>query len=415
MKRTLLIIITAAALILAACQNTIRYEYDINDGKITLLGQLSSVDSVHSVFLSMSYPDRIDSLADATVSCYVNGERHLASKVHPGYQEQYDIITQEITMVPRKNRYTEYRFQAGFKPGDDVRIEASKGDMKAWVELEVPQPGKIVSVDTVTVVKKWSYQDIDGTDTYEQEYVEFTIRLKDAEGTDSYFTLDAVMAEVTKLFSGELITETLQSAGRLDYETFHDLVLEDAFRSLEIVLYLWVAAFCLGLHSVESLPNQRVFFGREESFVARGLTFQGETNRGEFRFAGFFAELHKLLNLVVQAGEIVVMVAHVVHCPQDIPMILRADCPLAVNISRVDFLLRIVLHRFAHLYGRADAVHRDAVFFHCERYEFGISANEPTQGSILSPVGQVIPRKEESVVVAVFVLEGEYIHILMMA
>ena len=231
MKRTLLIIITAAALILAACQNTIRYEYDINDGKITLLGQLSSVDSVHSVFLSMSYPDRIDSLADATVSCYVNGERHLASKVHPGYQEQYDIITQEITMVPRKNRYTEYRFQAGFKPGDDVRIEASKGDMKAWVELEVPQPGKIDSVDTVTVVKKWSYQDIDGTDTYEQEYVEFTIRLKDAEGTDSYFTLDAVMAEVTKLFSGELITETLQSAGRLDYETFHDLVLEDGYSS----------------------------------------------------------------------------------------------------------------------------------------------------------------------------------------
>ena len=231
MKRTLLIIITAAALLLAACQNTIRYEYDINDGKITLLGQLSSVDSVHSVFLSMSYPDRIDSLADATVSCYVNGERHQASKVHPGYQEQYDIITQEITMVPRKNRYTEYRFQAGFKPGDDVRIEASKGDMKAWVELEVPQPGKIVSVDTVTVVKKWSYQDIDGTDTYEQEYVEFTIRLKDAEGTDSYFTLNAVMAEVTKLFSGELITETLRSAGRLDYETFHDLILEDGYSS----------------------------------------------------------------------------------------------------------------------------------------------------------------------------------------
>ena len=81
-----------------------------------------------------------------------------------------------------------------------------------------------------------------------------------------------------------------------------DLVLEDAFRSLEIVLYLWVAALCLGLHSVESLPNQRVFFGREESFVARGLAFQGETNRGKFRFAGFLAESHKLINLVAQAG-----------------------------------------------------------------------------------------------------------------
>ena len=81
-----------------------------------------------------------------------------------------------------------------------------------------------------------------------------------------------------------------------------DLVLEDAFRSLEIVLYLRVAAFCLGLHSVEPFPNQRVFFGSEESFVASRLAFQSETNRGKFRFAGFFAESHKLINLVAQAG-----------------------------------------------------------------------------------------------------------------
>ncbi|MBQ5487185.1 MAG: DUF4249 family protein, partial [Bacteroidales bacterium] len=116
MKRTLLIIITAAALILAACQNTIRYEYDINDGKITLLGQLSSVDSVHSVFLSMSYPDRIDSLSGATVNCYVNGVLHRATQVHPGYEEYIDWDTQETVIAPIKNRYTRYDFQAEFKP-----------------------------------------------------------------------------------------------------------------------------------------------------------------------------------------------------------------------------------------------------------------------------------------------------------
>ena len=223
--------LTAVLLLLAACQNTIRYEYDLNDGKITLLGNLSTVDSVHSVFLSMSYPDKTDSLPDAAVYCYVNGERIQASKVHPGYERQYDPVTQGIILAPIKNRYTEYRFPARFKPGDDIRLEASKGDLKAWTELEVPQPGTIVSVDTVTVVKKWSYQDIDGTDTYEQEYVEFTIRLKDVKGTDSYFTLDAVISTVTKLFSDDEITETLRSSGRLDYETFHDLILEDGYSS----------------------------------------------------------------------------------------------------------------------------------------------------------------------------------------
>ena len=49
-----------------ACENTIKYEYDLNDGKMTILGQLSTADTTHTIFLSMSYPDRIDSLPGAT-------------------------------------------------------------------------------------------------------------------------------------------------------------------------------------------------------------------------------------------------------------------------------------------------------------------------------------------------------------
>lgn len=217
-------------MLFAACQNTIKYEFDPNDGKITILGQLSTADKEHSLFLSMSYPDRIDSLPDATVYCYVNGERHQATKAHPGYEWQYDPVTYGTILVPIKNPYTEYRFQADFKPGDKVRIEASRGNQDAWTELEVPQPGTLVSADTLTVVKSSVYQDLEGAETYEQEYLEFTVCLKDAGGIDNFYSLDAEQHKVIRIISQEGTEEELQDY-TFDYDTFHDLVLEDGYSS----------------------------------------------------------------------------------------------------------------------------------------------------------------------------------------
>ena len=201
-------------MICSACVNTIKYEYDLQDGQITILAQLSASQTDHSVFLSMSYPDRIDSLPGATVNCYVNGTIHRAAAMPPELEPTYDWQTDEIVMMPRKERFTRYGFQAEFKPGDVVRIEALKDGMQAWAELVVPQPGTMVSVDTATVVKSMFYQDLEGTETYEQEYLEFTVRLRDVTGEDSYFTMNADM-----------------ESGSLNYDTFHDLVLEDGYSS----------------------------------------------------------------------------------------------------------------------------------------------------------------------------------------
>ena len=198
----------------SSCVNTIKYEYDLQDGQITILAQLSASETDHSVFLSMSYPDRIDSLPGATVNCYVNGTVHRAVRVPPELEPTYDWQTDDIILLPRKDRFTRYDFQADFKPGDEVRIEASKDGMQAWAELVVPQPGMMLSVDTATVVKSMVYQDLEGSETYEQEYLEFTVRLRDVTGEDNYFTMNADM-----------------ESRSLDYDTFHDLVLEDGYSS----------------------------------------------------------------------------------------------------------------------------------------------------------------------------------------
>ena len=225
--------ILAVAAAFVSCTDTIKYEYDLTDGKITILGQLSTSDTDHTLFLSMSYPDRIDSLPGAEVNCYVNGTLHKASQIPWGYEEQIDWMTLEPVLVPRRERYSRYMFQADFKPGDKVRVEASKGDLSAWAEVIVPQPGILVSVDTATVVKSYVYQDIDGSETYDQEYVEFTARLRDVEGTDSYFTMDADRTVVTRLSSeGDGHNETIiEGPERMDYETFHDQILEDGYSS----------------------------------------------------------------------------------------------------------------------------------------------------------------------------------------
>ncbi len=217
-----------------ACENTIRYEYDPSDGKITILGQLSTTNSKHTLFLSMSYPDRIDSLPGAKVECFVNGARSVAKAIPAGYTEELvNWQTGETMLVPNHYPYTQYEFEAKFKPGDKVRIEASKGNLNAWTELVVPKPGTIMSVDTATVVKSFVYQDIDGSDTYEQEYLEFTLRLRDVQGEDNYYSMNGDMTTVTSLSSdgeGETRVDT-EGPYWLDYETFHDLILEDGYSS----------------------------------------------------------------------------------------------------------------------------------------------------------------------------------------
>lgn len=234
MRKHLIITILIAALGFVACENTIRYEYDPSDGKITILAQLSASDHKHTLFLSMSYPDRIDSLPGAKVECFVNGSRSLAKEIPAGYTEELvNWQTGETELVPNKFPYTRYDFEASFKPGDKVRIEATKGDLDAWAEVVVPQPGAIMSVDTATVVKSFVYQDIDGSETYEQEYVEFTLRLRDALGVDSYYSLNGNLTTVTRLTSegeGENRVDT-EGPYWLDYETFHDMILEDGYSS----------------------------------------------------------------------------------------------------------------------------------------------------------------------------------------
>ena len=218
MKKLLSFTILAAMIVFAACENTIKYEYDKDDGEITVLGQLSTADTLHAIYLSMSYPDRTEPLPKAKVECFVNGERSIAEEIPVSTDETYI-----------SHYYTEYVFNAVFRPGDKVRIEASAGGQNAWTESVVPDPGVIIAVDTASVVKSM----VEGGDTYDKEYMELKVRLSDVKGSENYFTLDPEMSVVETLSSGrgEVTDVFFNGPSHIDYDTFHDLILEDGYSS----------------------------------------------------------------------------------------------------------------------------------------------------------------------------------------
>lgn len=237
------LMMTAALLLSAACENTIRYEYDPTDALITLHAQMTTAEASHTVFLSMSYPDRVEALPGATVSCTVNGVLYVAEEQPVPEEEyyEYDPATNDYVarMRPRSQHYTEYTFPAEFKPGDEIRVEAVKGNLHARADVTVPQPARFVKVDTATVVRTVRYVDFGGDESWDYTYMDVAATIRDASAEDSYFTLTA-----SSLTEGEIRyygedeaperTEPFRYEQKgLSYETFHDNILEDGYTAAE--------------------------------------------------------------------------------------------------------------------------------------------------------------------------------------
>ena len=239
MRKSVFVSLIAVLGILAACENTIRYEYDRNDGQITLLSQMYTSDTEHTVTLSMSYPDRVEALKGAAVVCFGNEVRHVAEEVPPRMVEQYeyDPVSGEAVIVERlqESNHTEYVFSAALRPGDEVRVEASKGALKAWAEVTVPQRATLVKADTAMVERTIHYVDIDGDYSYEGAFMDVAVTIRDVPGEENYYSLTAsnfMEGEFRYLDDEGTVTKTecysAEDKG-ISYETFHDLVLEDGY------------------------------------------------------------------------------------------------------------------------------------------------------------------------------------------
>ena len=177
MKRILILSTLSALCLATACENTVHYEYDSAEGQITILSQMTTDAQEHSIVLSMSYPDRIEALPDATVRCIVNGTVYNAAH-----------IAQDPDRID--SRYSLYCFEAPLRAGDVVEVEASHGKQSARASLTVPKAAEIAVADTTTIVRVVEINPYEGV-SFKLEYNNLQVKalIRDIPGEDSFFTL----------------------------------------------------------------------------------------------------------------------------------------------------------------------------------------------------------------------------------
>ena len=164
-----MILIAAALCALVACEEEIDIRVGNETPVLLMNAQLHSDDTLHAVFLHTSLISRLEAYEGATVTVTVNETEKIEAQAVPA-EESY-----------MSHWRTPYAFRADFHPGDRVRIDAVRGADHAWAEVTFPEPGTIVSVDTLRVESP-------DNNEYASTY-QFRVGIRDIPGKDSYYRL----------------------------------------------------------------------------------------------------------------------------------------------------------------------------------------------------------------------------------
>jgi len=170
MKKTYLIF-PVLALLSGACTNPLEPKFDQDAEMIVLNAMLRTDDTVHVAWLSLSQVDAVERLDDAQLRCYVNGQ--FVAEGKPAALAQYERVEYS----------SKYSFRADIHPGDEVRVEASKGLLKASATARAPQAATLVSVDT-SYIKESPYFKPD-----EQPLMSCKLKLQDLPGQPNWYRL----------------------------------------------------------------------------------------------------------------------------------------------------------------------------------------------------------------------------------
>ena len=100
---------------------------------------LNTLDTTHTVLLSVARKSQMSPLDKADVHVFVNGTQTATA------EEMFGIVQYD----PEKE--VGYSFNAAFRPGDEVRIEARKDDISMTATVTAPQPATLLSADTAYV------------------------------------------------------------------------------------------------------------------------------------------------------------------------------------------------------------------------------------------------------------------------
>lgn len=171
--------ILTLAFLAAGCYKEIRIPTEDKDPVLVMNAQMNNLEEMHVVNLSRSLLSKVEPLPGARVRVYVNGA----------------LVAEAVELAEEYawNR-TAYAFEATFKPGDEVRIEATKDAFNASSTVLVPPAVSVASVDTSSV--RMTYLD----DT--SDYLQLKVRFKDLPG-DSWYGVDHRVSDLWEYLDEE--------------------------------------------------------------------------------------------------------------------------------------------------------------------------------------------------------------------
>ncbi len=178
MKKILYIILVA--LVLGSCTEIIPLGRGPLEDCLDMLALMHSSDDEHVVYLRLSNDNGLTSAdEDAVITCTINGG------------EKIEAEHKFMMGIPGK-----FGFEAKFRPGDEVLLEAEYRGLYACSKVVVPQPVGMELLDTTMIMKY--IEDGDNDETRVTYLIDFL--LKDIPGENNCFRVGASRHHIRHIF-----------------------------------------------------------------------------------------------------------------------------------------------------------------------------------------------------------------------
>ena len=171
MKKTIYLLLLS--FLAVSCYEEVILPVGGDEPRAVMNAQFNTKSTIHTVYMSVAQKSHVRALSGADVRVFVNGTLAATAEEMPPRYEGVDE--------------TEYAFNATFRPGDEVRIEAKKDAFSLAATVTAPQPITISSVDTSTV--RMTYMGNTGT------YLQAKTVFQDLPGTSFYRVLGWFMED----------------------------------------------------------------------------------------------------------------------------------------------------------------------------------------------------------------------------
>lgn len=158
------------ALLLCAlsCTREVPYILEDSEDQLILNAQIDASSVHHKAWIGISKTSTIAQLADATLTCSVNGK-----------DVSFGILDEDLS---RNSVQTCYIFDASLHPGDVVRLTARGAGLSAYAEVSVPDTtGRMLSVDTLSVDSAMRFKVHIRDDVQDRNYYRLQVKTKSSQ------------------------------------------------------------------------------------------------------------------------------------------------------------------------------------------------------------------------------------------